>query len=124
MSMTREDAQETLVLLAAEFQIVRPIQLVWTERAKNGRANIVRRTLAIGPLSWRGAEACLLHEFAHFLCWQRGGRGHDKAFFQSLVDISRAWYGSHLLYPWSTEYRSLARMAGVKHWRAGRRRGK
>lgn len=114
--MTWADAAEMLEMLSLEFGPrlrVRKIALRWSDRPRAGRAHRNPPYIAIGPNCWRGVEAAMVHEFAHHLAWVRGGEHrHDSAaFIAALEDVVTAWYGSLEAYPWTTEYKTIARYA-------------
>jgi hypothetical protein len=109
--MTRQEAEEALRLLAAEFKIPAP-RIRWSHRMTRGRAIYAKHEVIIGPKLWRGMD-CVLHEFAHLLQYKTTGRacrGHREAFVYSLRKTARAWYGDDSRYAWQTEYPTVRKI--------------
>ena len=58
----------------------------------------------------------LIHEFAHYLTHFRNGMekgktgNHGPKYRKALTEVAQLWYGSAKLYPWKTEYKSLAKL--------------
>lgn len=122
--LAKSEAVEMLGILAREFDIPAP-SLSWSQRVKRGSAHYLRNLIVAGPCAWRGAEACLIHEFAHILNHRRHFDGfavrglkrkshHGAEFMQALLDTIIAWYGDASAYPWKTEYRTIAAFGATK----------
>ena len=114
-SLTEKEAQEALVFLAQKFKIPLP-ELRWYKRARRGWAYVLSNMLITGPNCWRGVTDSLLHEFSHILNFKRQGKRrapppHDYRFFETLIDVTTAWYGNPIKYNWITEYRTIYRLS-------------
>jgi len=112
--MDKEQIQEMIALLAAEFKIRKP-SIVFT-RSSTGSYSPGLHRIKIGMKAWRGIDL-VLHEFAHALTDNRHGRirrtsygktiWHGPEFARCLVSVIDAWHGDQTKYSWSTEYKSL-----------------
>ena len=107
--MTREQVEEMITLLAAEFRVKRP-KVTWHGRYRSGRAFFRQWRIAVGPNCWCGVEHTTVHEFAHILTFKRYGRGvrHEEEFCYCLWHVAAAWYGNAAAYPWHNEYTRVA----------------
>jgi len=115
-SMSRTEAAEMILLLSSALGVSAP-GMRWSDRARRGRYGLVSMLIVVGPRCWRGAEASILHEFAHHVVnvrnpyrWERGGRinHHGPDFIEALRLVVSEWYGM-ASYPWGTEYASIRR---------------
>jgi len=117
--MTPAQVSEAAAILAAEFGIPEP-SIQYGPRTRNGRYSPSSTTIKVGAIAWRGVEVSFLHEFAHHLNTCRGGGNHDKGFWNALLEITRAWYGDPVRYPWGTEYKAgqnFAERRGIRRHR-------
>lgn len=119
-------ALQAISALAAEFQVVEP-KLKWT----NTRRGYYRWTgdgiIEMSSRGWRGIHT-VIHEFAHHLdrlrCKNnpkmthyvnRWGRvvsrmqHHGPSFYKALKDVVTVAYADPNLYPWASDYESIAR---------------
>ena len=127
-SLSLQDATDCVRLLCAVAEIAEP-RINWGSR--NVRGCYQERkgrfgTICVGPRV-RDGIAAVIHEVAHHWDAMRrprlsraerrwhamSGRGsrrihHGAQFVASLTALAAAWYGDPLLYPWETEYKTVA----------------
>lgn len=103
--------------MAKKFRIPAP-SLNWSNRETRGSADYYDYSIKVGPKCWKGIITTLVHEFAHFLSYQRlncicSPRPHNRQFVDALWDVAAAWYGDPAHYDWEREYPSV-RALGLK----------
>lgn len=118
--MDEKQVRDAVQKLATHFNVPAPT-VSWRANTTRGRyyarepkRGVFNRVwISLGPNTWRGVEASMIHEFAHYLQHARGGfevdkcQGHGPAFHRALTDVAQFYYGDAAKYDWSTEYASL-----------------
>ena len=103
------EARVYLAKLVRHFKTSK-VQLIWSERMKNGLYNDARwhPEIRVGPRSWRGLKPALVHEFAHHLVGKLPTRAHHgKKFKKALMRVVKYCYEDPTDYPWQSEYEGV-----------------